>query len=533
MNDFNILIKFLIFRLIGKCLVLRYLILNTDFYRVKEAILQDIWGDESDSFALFPDYITRFKAADPTNFAAIHESHGVFEAAFFAPGGLRKSGQFLRPFTAIDGTHTKSKYRMILLVACGIDANEHVIPLAWALVPIENHEWWGWFLIYLKYSYPVFEEDNHIFISDREKGIVTAVTEAFPTALHFHCCQHIADNLQQRYGNKVRPLFWIAARAKTSSAFTAAMDAIQKENNNAFLYLNDIDRKLWTRAYAPYPKWGHDTSNIIESLNSSWSDIRHLPPLQLIDAIYSTTMRMVYYRFKEPQKSALLANIPMAKFEARQTAARQFRVFESGNGIYQVEESDSGRRFIVNLTETKCSCKNFYEYQSPCSHAIAAARHEEVDPISLFFDRYTVKALRKTYRHPLVPISLEALIIDTTIQPPIIKKQVGRPRTKRIRKGSWNRKQTRCSTCMDWGHNKKGCRNQPVSSGRRQRARDWLGEVIVELGDLETESELENEEGYRSSDLSELNDSDIEEIDAEDRVDEIAEGRVTRSGRMI
>jgi hypothetical protein len=122
---------------------------------------------------------------------------------------------------------------------------------------------------------------------------------------------------------------------------------------------------------------------------------------------------------------------------------------------------------------------------------------------------------------------LEALIIDTTIQPPIIKKQVGRPRTKRIRKGSWNRKQTRCSTCIDWGHNKKDCRNQPVSSGRRQRARDWLGEVI------ETESELENEEGYRSSDLSELNDSDIEEIDAEDRVDEIAKGRVTRSGRMI
>jgi phage gp36-like protein len=87
-----------------------------------------------------------------------------------------------------------------------------------------------------------------------EKGIVTAVIEAFQTALYFYCCQHIADNLQQRYRNKVRPLFWIAARAKTSSAFTAAIDVIQKENNNAFLYLNDIDRKLWTRVYAPYPK---------------------------------------------------------------------------------------------------------------------------------------------------------------------------------------------------------------------------------------------------------------------------------------
>jgi hypothetical protein len=191
--------------------------------------------------------------------------------------------------------------------------------------------------------------------------MATAVVETFPDTLHFHCCQHIADNLQQRYGNKVRPLFWIAARVKTKAGFTTAMEVIQEENKDAFQYLKDIDKKLWTRAYAPYPKWGHDTSNIIESLNSSWSDIRHLPPLQLVDAIYSTSMRMVYHRFKEPQQSPLLADVPMAKFKARQNIARKFQVFESGNGIYQVEQ-DSGQRFIVNLTESKCNCSNFYEY---------------------------------------------------------------------------------------------------------------------------------------------------------------------------
>jgi hypothetical protein len=53
------------------------------------------------------------------------------------------------------------------------------------------------------------------------------------------------------------------------------------------------NKRLWTRPFAPYPKWGHDTSNIIESLNGSWSEIRHLQPLQLMDAIYSTSMRMV------------------------------------------------------------------------------------------------------------------------------------------------------------------------------------------------------------------------------------------------
>jgi len=59
---------------------------------------------------------------------------------FFAPTSLRYSIKFLRLFTAINSTYTKSKYRIILLVACGIDANDHVVPLAWVLVPIENHD---------------------------------------------------------------------------------------------------------------------------------------------------------------------------------------------------------------------------------------------------------------------------------------------------------------------------------------------------------------------------------------------------------
>ena len=67
----------------------------------------------------------------------------------------------------------------------------------------------------------------------------------------------------------------------------------------------------------------------------------------------------------------------------------------------------------------------------------------------------------------------------------------------------------------------------------RERARDWLGEVIIELGDLETESEPGNREGYLSIESSDLNNSDIEEIEAEDKVGEVAKGRVTRSGRII
>jgi hypothetical protein len=30
----------------------------------------------------------------------------------------------------------------MLMIVCGINANDNVLPLLWALVPIENKEWW-------------------------------------------------------------------------------------------------------------------------------------------------------------------------------------------------------------------------------------------------------------------------------------------------------------------------------------------------------------------------------------------------------
>lgn len=131
-----------------------------------------MWGNKSDNFAKFPDYIKRFEDADPYNFAALDTTvTGEFQAAFFSSGGLCAAGPYIRPFITVDRTHTKSRYRIMLLIACKIDANDQVIPLAWALVPIEETSWWSWFLRYLKACYPKMDMDKHVFISDREKGI--------------------------------------------------------------------------------------------------------------------------------------------------------------------------------------------------------------------------------------------------------------------------------------------------------------------------------------------------------------------------
>jgi predicted transcriptional regulator of viral defense system len=45
---------------------------------------------------------------------------------------------------------------------------------------------------------------------------------------------------------------------------------------------------------------------------------------------------------------------------------------------------NTGRKTIVNLLEKTCGCGGFQEYQSPCAHAIVAARYYGDDPYIYF-----------------------------------------------------------------------------------------------------------------------------------------------------
>ena len=50
-------------------------------------------------------------------------------------------------------------------------------------------------------------DEHFIIISDREKGLPSALEEVFPNAIPSYYCQHIADNVQQKFGLKCQPLF--------------------------------------------------------------------------------------------------------------------------------------------------------------------------------------------------------------------------------------------------------------------------------------------------------------------------------------
>ena len=64
----------------------------------------------------------------------------------------------------------------------------------------------------------------------------------------------------------------------------------------------------------PHPRYGFDTSNAIESVNNVLSQIRCMPPLQLVDALYTLMMKCIYDRSNKQQQTATIADIPLSKF---------------------------------------------------------------------------------------------------------------------------------------------------------------------------------------------------------------------------
>ncbi len=72
-----------------------------------------------------------------------------------------------------------------------------------------------------------FQDPDAVIISDRLKGIGSAVTEFFPFAPHSYCSKHLYDNVRHNYGEVVAQKFWGYVYAKTESAFDKVLAEIQ------------------------------------------------------------------------------------------------------------------------------------------------------------------------------------------------------------------------------------------------------------------------------------------------------------------
>ncbi|KAL9671649.1 hypothetical protein QQ045_009219 [Rhodiola kirilowii] len=80
-----------------------------------------------------------------------------------------------RPILSIDDKHMYMKYNAKLLVAIGLDVNNHILLLAFALVESENTSSWKWFMSCIREG--VTQREGLCVVSDRHAGILAAMRE--------------------------------------------------------------------------------------------------------------------------------------------------------------------------------------------------------------------------------------------------------------------------------------------------------------------------------------------------------------------
>lgn len=176
----------------------------------------------------------------------------------------------------------KLEKNLVLLILTTLDANEEILLLMWGFARNESKESWLSFLQgfrqYFLDNLDTTEKERDNFehltiVSDRAKGLVPAVGEVLPKAFHYHCTQHLAENVGNEFGKKVEKIFRATCLVETKAKFKASLDQIESLSAPARYYLDQLDAKHYATSHAPlvdFPRFGQTCSNISESINSAW-----------------------------------------------------------------------------------------------------------------------------------------------------------------------------------------------------------------------------------------------------------------------
>jgi len=82
-----------------------------------------------------------------------------------------------------------------------------------------------------------------------------------------------------KFSYTLKPLFWLIINANSISRFDALILKLRGANNNAADYLLDSNPSLWAKAHFDGTCFGHNTSNVVESINKTLKLDYELPVL--------------------------------------------------------------------------------------------------------------------------------------------------------------------------------------------------------------------------------------------------------------
>ncbi|KAK9061280.1 hypothetical protein SSX86_018460 [Deinandra increscens subsp. villosa] len=358
------------------------------------------------------------------------------------------------------------------------------------LVP-ENLSSWTWFLECLGEDLDLDVRSNFTFVSDRQKGLLPAMANVFPSAEHRYCLRHIHENFKGTFkGKEYKDMLWKAATSTTVVHFKRAMDVLKEFNTDAHEWLSKIPPEHWSRSHFS----GRALSDVLlnnmcEVFNGKISEGRDKPIYSALEFIREYLMRRIVTALKTIEKSeGLLTPTTTKLFEKIKNEAAGYTATWNGGELYQVtwNGGSNSDQVVVNLEDKTCACRRWELTGIPCKHAVAAIwiksrNSEEVGYLESWVNPvYSMERWKQVYSFRINPINGRGMWdktdVATTLSPPTHHTPVGRPKKARKRSavemedlnscGRISKKNSimTCSKCGNKGHNQRTCKGQGGSS---------------------------------------------------------------------
>nr|GMD82212.1 uncharacterized protein LOC109174707 [Ipomoea batatas] len=147
-----------------------------------------------------------------------------------------------RPFFGIDGCHLNGPQKGgQLLSAVGVDGDNILFPIAFAIEEGELKDSWLWFLDLLDSDLNISSNPGAwTVISYKQKGLIPAIEELFPGMEHRFCVRHMHANFVKDgfTGNVLKQKLWAVCKATTKPEYKRQMEELKALNAKAAEWLD-------------------------------------------------------------------------------------------------------------------------------------------------------------------------------------------------------------------------------------------------------------------------------------------------------
>ncbi|WVQ78308.1 hypothetical protein IAT38_000393 [Cryptococcus sp. DSM 104549] len=228
---------------------------------------------------------------------------------FMAPGFSKRAfPRYLRPVLGVHVTSTESPVRHVLVLACACDAAGDMIPLAWGVSTGEHSlSTMKWFFQELGQAYPCLVDmgpggregkKEFLLVSDLSDAITEAVEELLPNVYSSGYIENICAQIKSQKCFGIRcvnlfkklawcypvshfELYWHKAFAESERTGQIPTDFFE------FLNTDKMNPRLWSQAHSPGPRFGLLPSSIMDQADDWAREVKGLPPIHLMDALWS------------------------------------------------------------------------------------------------------------------------------------------------------------------------------------------------------------------------------------------------------